>query len=191
LGFVVSLGSFLMHWGHIHAGNGHGHIGVEHFPDGHTHVGHVTPGHSHAGHIHSTVLSKFNFSTITAFLTWFGGAGYLLSKYTSLWTLLALAVAAATGIAGAAMVFWFLAKLVARDRTLNPADFDMIGVLGCITSTVQAGGTGELSFTQDGARKGAPARSEDGTPIPRGVEVVVTRYENGVAYVRRWEELAG
>jgi hypothetical protein len=35
------------------------------------------------------------------------------------------------------------------------------------------------------------ARSEDGTEIQRGAEVIVTRYENGIAYVRRWEELGG
>ena len=34
-------------------------------------------------------LSKFNFSTITAFLAWFGGTGYLLQRYTILWTLVA------------------------------------------------------------------------------------------------------
>jgi transcriptional regulator with XRE-family HTH domain len=40
------------------------------------------------------------------------------------------------------------------------------------------------------ARRAASARSEDGRPIDRGVEVVVTRYERGIAYVRPWEELS-
>ena len=35
------------------------------------------------------------------------------------------------------------------------------------------------------------ARAESGTAIPKGVEVVVTRYEKGIAYVRPWDELAG
>ena len=42
---------------------------------------------------------------------------------------------------------------------------------------------------RDGARKAAPARSEDFTEVPRGSEVIVTRHERGVAYVRRWEEV--
>ncbi len=36
-----------------------------------------------------------------------------------------------------------------------------------------------------------PARGEGGLEIPKGVEVVVTRYERGIAYVRPWEELSG
>jgi len=34
------------------------------------------------------------------------------------------------------------------------------------------------------------ARSEEGDEIRRGEEVVVTRFDQGVAYVRRWSELA-
>ena len=39
-------------------------------------------------------------------------------------------------------------------------------------------------------RRAASARSEDGRPIARGVEVVVTRFERGIAYVRAWEEIS-
>ena len=30
-------------------------------------------------------LSPFNFITLTAFLAWFGGTGYLLTRFSSLW----------------------------------------------------------------------------------------------------------
>ena len=154
--------------------------------------------HAHHGHLHfhqgdscgAGTLPKINFGTITAFLAWFGGSGYLLHKYTSFWTLVALAVAASIGLVGAAIVFWFAAKLMAHDRTLDPADFDMIGVLGRVSSTVRLGGVGEMVYTQDGTRRAAPIRAENQEPIDRGAEVVVTRYENGIAYVRRWEDLS-
>jgi hypothetical protein len=64
-------------------------------------------------------------------------------------------------------------------------------VLGHITSPVREGGTGEMIFLRDGARSSAAARSESGAPIARGTEVVVTRFERGIAYVRPWEEIAG
>jgi hypothetical protein len=48
-----------------------------------------------------------------------------------------------------------------------------------------------MVFSQEGVRKAAAIRSEDGRPIEKGVEVVVTRFEKGVAYVRRWDELSG
>ena len=132
-----------------------------------------------------------NFSTITAFLAWFGGTGYLLSRYTPIWIWLAFGLASVSGLAGASIVFWVLAKLMARDRTLDPADYDMIGVLGRVSSPVRVGGVGEMIFTQDGARRSAPISSEGGAAIARGTEVVVTRFERGIAYVRRWDELTG
>ena len=39
-------------------------------------------------------------------------------------------------------------------------------------------------------RRAASVRSEDGQPIAKGIEVVVTRYERGIAYVRTWEEMS-
>ena len=66
----------------------------------------------------------------------------------------------------------------------------MIGVLGHVSSTVRIGGVGEMVFTQDGTRRAAAIRAETNEPIARGAEVVVTRYENGIAYVRRWEDLS-
>jgi hypothetical protein len=47
-----------------------------------------------------------------------------------------------------------------------------------------------MIFEQVGVRKPCAARSETGDPLAKGEEVVVTRYERGVAYVRRWDELA-
>ena len=201
VGFLLSFVSFLAQSGHVHLPGGHAHGGGDlHVVHGHGHGGaHV--GHAHAGHAHASstqaeesgggLMAKLNFSTITAFLAWFGGTGYLLQRYTSLWTLVALALAAGMGIAGAAVVFWFLAKLVARDGTLDPADFDLVGMLGHVSSTVYKSGTGEMIFTQEGVRKCAPIRSEDGSAIEKGEEVVITRYERGIGYVRRWSDLAG
>jgi hypothetical protein len=76
-----------------------------------------------------------------------------------------------------------------HDRDLDPADYEMVGVLGRLSSTVRENGTGEMIFSQNGVRRAASARSEDGRPLAKGVEVVVTRYERGIAYVRAWEEL--
>jgi hypothetical protein len=67
----------------------------------------------------------------------------------------------------------------------------MIGVLGRTTMSIRPGGTGELVFTQGGTRHVAGARSEDGAAIPKGAEVIVTRYEKGIAYVRPFEDVLG
>jgi hypothetical protein len=90
------------------------------------------------------------------------------------------------------VVFWFLAKvLMADEAPLDPADYDMIGVLGRTTISIRPGGTGELVFTQGGTRHVAGARSETGAAIPKGTEVLVTRYEKGIAYVSPFEDALG
>jgi membrane protein implicated in regulation of membrane protease activity len=174
VGFLLSAISFLV--GGVHGG-------VFHF---HGHVPGFLKGVGRAGGRGGA--SPFNLATAAAFLAWFGGTGYLLERHSSLWVYLGLCVSIASGLAGAAVVFWFLAKLSAHDRPLDPLDYEMIGVLGRVTSPIRAQGTGEILFLRDGSRKAAPARSEDAGAIPRDTEVIVTRYEKGIAYVRRFEE---
>jgi hypothetical protein len=150
----------------------------------HVHV----PGHHgyHAGR----GSSKLNFGSIAAFITWFGGAGYLLTRFTGIGLLIVVVVALLAGTAGGAIILTFIAKVLAPgDIPLDPADYRMIGALGTVSSPVLSNGTGEMIFVQQGRRTGVPIRSETGRPIAAGKEVVVTRYENGIAYVREWEEL--
>jgi len=164
---------------HLHAGGMHAHAG------GGAHAAGPRGARSVRG------ASFFNFGTITAFLAWFGGTGLLLTRHSSLWALLALALSTASGLAGASIVFWFLFKvLLAHDKDLNPADYYMIGVLGRVSSTVREGGVGEMIFSQEGVRRAASIRSESGKPIARDTEVVVTEYKGGIAYVRPWEEMS-
>jgi hypothetical protein len=147
--------------------------------------------HGHAGG-HGASVSAWNFATLMAFLAWFGGMGYLLTGRGHLGQLLVLAFALVSGVAGAAIVFGLLTKVLARhERFLDAADFEMTGVLGRVTVPVRPGGTGEIVYSQAGTRRSAGARSESGAAIPRDCEVVVTRYEKGIAWVRPWEEMAG
>jgi membrane protein implicated in regulation of membrane protease activity len=137
-------------------------------------------------------LSWFNFGTMAAFLAWFGGTGFLLESYYHVPVVMTLGAAVLSGVGAAAVVFWFLARvLMANETALDAADYDMVGVLGKLSIPIREGGTGELIYSQQGTRRVAGARSEAGTAIAKGTEVVVTRYEKGIAYVRPWEEMAG
>ncbi len=157
-----------------------------HLPHLHFHHGIHIP-HAHGGGLHANDLPWFNFGTLSAFLAWFGGTGYLLEHYYGVWYLVALGVSALSGVGAAAVVFWFLARvLMAREVALDPADYDMVGVLGKLSIPIRQGGTGELIYSQEGTRHVTGARSEDGAAIPKGAEVMVTRYEKGIAYVRLW-----
>jgi membrane protein implicated in regulation of membrane protease activity len=176
VGFLLSVLSFFGGVLHLHT---------------HVHGGGHSAGHGVGRFGGKSGASPINFATFAAFLAWFGGTGYLMQRYSSVWIYVALVIAMLSGVAGAAAVFWFLLKLAERDKPLDPADYEMVGVLGKVTSPIRAGGTGELIYQRDGSRKAAPARSENGAAIPRETEVIVTRFEQGIAYVRTFEEMSG
>jgi membrane protein implicated in regulation of membrane protease activity len=178
VGFGLSALSFL--FGSFHAS----------LPHLHLHHG-MHLGHGHGGG-HDGAGAWFNLGTVAAFLAWFGGTGYLLLHYYSVLFGVALVISTFAGLGGAAIVFLFLARVLMRhEKELDSADFEMTGVLGRLTIPIRAGGTGELIYTQEGTRRVSGARSESGVPIAKGAEVVVTRYEKGIAYVRPWDELTG
>lgn len=172
IGLVLSFIAFFTGGMHLHVGHFHfgGHFGVK-------------------GHTGGGSLSPINGFTLMAFLCWFGGTGYLLHGANLFGVSLVLLFSAISGLVGAALVFWFLVGvLMPHERTLEPADTEMTGVIGRLSGAVPAHGVGEILYSQNGSRRSAPVRSDDGVAIERGAEVIVMRYTRGVAYVRRWDE---
>ena len=161
------------HGGHFHVG-GHSHLHVPHGGHGHT----------------SNSVSPFNAFSLTAFLCWFGAVGYLLRTHSGLFAPVVLLLASVSGLAGGALIFWFLASvLLPHERALTAEETEITGVVARVTGPLHRDATGEIIYTQLGARRSAPARSEDGATIERGSEVVVLRYERGIAYVRPWSDM--
>ncbi len=158
---------------------------------GRLHLGHI---HVHGSHVHARSgaahVSAFNGFTVAAFLCWFGGPGYLLDRFSSLVGPFVMLAAAFAGATGASLFYALIFKLLLpRERVLSPDDTRMEGTLARISDEVRApAGIGEILFSQAGTRRSAPARSEDGSRIARDTEVVVLRYERGVAYVRPLHE---
>jgi membrane protein implicated in regulation of membrane protease activity len=174
LGLAMSLLAAFGGLGRIHFG--HAHV--------HTHV----PGQAR----HPGSFSAINGFTLPAFLCWFGGAGYLMNNYSPLITPVVLMLAAMAGLVGAGILYVILFRvLLPREQVLTAEDTRMDGVVARVSDAIRAGGgTGEILFTQTGARRGAAARSESGEAIERGTEVVVLRYEKGIAYVSPLEEFS-
>ncbi|HEX4038976.1 MAG TPA: hypothetical protein VHX37_13030 [Acidobacteriaceae bacterium] len=185
LGLSLTILSALGAFTHLHVGHAHLHL----------HPGHsVSPAHlpGTQGPAARTGVSPVNGFTLAAFLCWFGGCGYLLARSHDFGMGIVLALATITGIAGGALLFWFLVRvLLPHEHELTAADTDIRGILGLVTGPIRKDGNGEIQFSQDGVRRFAPARSDAGVALPRGTEVVVMRYEQGIAYVRPWDELSG
>jgi len=174
VGFVLTVIAFATGVGHIHIGHfhfGHGHMATK--------TG-FTKGHG---------ISAFNGFTLVAFLCWFGGSGYLLHRYSPFIASVVLGFALLSGLAGASLIFWFLTRvLLPMEKTLEPSDTEMTGIVGKLSGGIPANGFGEILFSQNGSRRSMAVRSDDGSAIERGTEVIVMRYQRGVAYVRRWDE---
>ena len=194
-GLMLSVVTLLGGMGHF-GGHVHTHL---HLPHGHlaqaTHLTHGAAGIA-KGAARATArggsVPWWNAFSLMIFLCWFGAAGYLLTRYGSFVAGLVLVLAAICGMAGGAIVFLFLTKvLMPHDRELTADETDVVGAVGRVTSAIRAGGTGEMVYEQLGQIKSAPARAEDGEAIARQEEVFVVRYEKGIAYVRRWDEEVG
>jgi hypothetical protein len=196
VGFSFSVLSFVggLHRFHLHL-HVPKHLHVGGFGHGAVHGAGAAHGAGQAGHARTSSGAHFPFinpMTMAAFLTWFGGTGYLLVHLRHIWIFAGLVLATLAGAIAASIVFAFVAKfLMANDQDNDPMDYEMIGVLGRISVPVRVDGTGEIIYEQLGVRKPCAARSEHGEVLAKGQEVIVTRYERGVAYVRRWDELAG
>jgi hypothetical protein len=166
---------------------GHVPMGVGH---GLTHAGAgLRTGQGSGG---TTPLPWWNTFSVMIFICWFGAAGYLLTRYGSFVAGLVVVLAAVCGLAGGAIVFFFLTKvLLPHEHELTADETEVAGAVGRVSAAIRAGGIGEIIYEQLGSRCSAAARSEDGAAIAKDEEVCVVRYEKGVAYVRRWEDVLG
>jgi len=183
VGFSLSVLSFL-------AGAVHIHLPFKmHLPfhfGSHGHGGGIAKGGSSGGGAH---VSWFNASSAMAFLAWFGGVGYILATRSTLEAFIAVAIAISAGLLAAFVVFKFMVKLMnAESSHLKEEDYRYEGLVGTVTIPIRANGTGEIVFLQGGVRRSTGARSHDGQPLEKGAEVVTERYENGIAYVHRYDE---
>jgi membrane protein implicated in regulation of membrane protease activity len=187
VGLMLSVFSLLGGMGHLGTHIHMPHIGhAPHVAHG-VHAPHGTAGA--AGHSSASV-PWWNAFSLMIFLCWFGAAGYLLTRYGSYVALVVLVLSAICGLAGGALVFLFLTRvLLPHERELAADETEVVGAVGYISSAIRTGGTGEMVYEQLGARRSAPARAEDGEAIQKQEEVYVVRYEKGIAYVRRWEEV--
>lgn len=191
VGLFLSAFSLLGGMGHFG-----GHFHLPHLPHG-GHlpgVGHMPSGVPHAGHATaagrgSASVPWWNAFSLMIFLAWFGAAGYLMTRFGGFVAGVVLILAALCGVTGGAIVFFYLTRvLLAHEHELTADETAVIGAVGRVSAPIREGGIGEIVYEQLGARCSAPARSEDGTAIPKQEEVFVVRYEKGVAYVRRWED---
>lgn len=162
----------------------------------HAHFHFHLPIHVHFAHgfhvttDHGSGIGPINGMTILVFLTCFGAAGVLLTHYDNPAAVIVLGTSMIAALIITSVFYLAIMRtLAAQEHPLRSEDFDMTGVLGHLSIPIRVGGTGELVYEQAGTRRSCGARSESGVEVAKGTEVVVMRYENGIAYVRPWTDL--
>lgn len=180
--------------GGAHGGHGSpGHTGGSaHGPAGHAANGH--DGGLHVGGQHTVarpIAASFGWAlswlsplTIAAAAVWFGGIG-LIAEGSRLGLLIAIVAA----IVGAALIRGLFQAFVRAGTP--PLQLSGDGAIGTVNAAIRADAPGEVIYTLEGLHRSVPARSTDGTSIPRGTAVVITRREGGFAWVEPLDPLEG
>ncbi len=163
-------------------------IGSGHGDAGHGDTGSSDAGHGDTGQGHD--VNIFNVATLLAFLTWFGGSGYLIRNGAGLHVALSLVGGIAAGLVGGFLVFRLLAWIKGQETYLDARFEQLEGSMGRITSPIRDGGVGEIVYELNGVRQVSAAKAPLGIAIPRGANVLVLRRERGIAFVEPWNELA-
>src|SRR5262249_32594461 len=118
VGFAFSVLAFFlggMHWHlpfhfHVHGGGPVVHTGS-----------HAPVGHAGGHGSHHSAISFINPVTLAAFLAWFGGMGYLLTRYSGLAVAASLGFSVIAGLVVAGIVFLFVARvLTSEEQHLDP-----------------------------------------------------------------------
>lgn len=194
-GIVFTIASLLLGFADVglhdlglHGAGGHD-LGAHGHGASHGHPG----SNGHQGADHESPFAYLNISTILAFITWFGGVGYLVRNGAGWIAPVSLLVGVLGGLAGAFAIGYVVVNVLMKDeRVLDPREYEVVGSLAHVTSTIRPGGYGEIVYEKGGTRQVSAARAkEPALAIARGTEVIVLQVERGVAYVEPWDNLIG
>jgi membrane protein implicated in regulation of membrane protease activity len=147
------------------------------------HLGvHHDPGHD-GGLLHASL------GALLVFLTWLGGVGFLLRRAAEWPLIAALPVAALLGVGVGVVVQRAVEKLSnPAGSVLEPERYRLPGTIGRASSSIRAGGTGEVVYEQGGVRHAVAARTSGDRVLPPGTEVIVLSVDGGVAAVEAFDE---
>lgn len=147
------------------------------------------------GHFIHGVLGALSFDAhvfqpvvVVGGITVFGGAGVLLTQYTSLSVSITLLLSLFLAILLSIPVYFFYVKPMQHSE--NSTGFsmqDLIGKLGEVTVPIPATGYGEVLIKMATGTTNQIAVSFDGERVASGVRVVVVDVQEHVVRVSRYE----
>jgi membrane-bound ClpP family serine protease len=122
-------------------------------------------------------------------ITAFGGAGILLTRYSSLSVMSSLILSLLIGIAAAMLVFFaYIKPMRNSDVSIAFSMKELAGKIGEITIPIPANGFGEVMIRFASGSTIQTASSFEQLPIAAGARVVVIDVVDGVLRVSEWDE---
>ena len=128
--------------------------------------------------------SPFSLRTVAMFAVGFG-AGGLIGKGVGMSDPLSLVPASGAGLVTGGLMWAFLRFLYGEQGSTSIQAPDYVGLVGRVIIGIPEGRPGQVALVVKGQRVNAPARSEDGSPIPSQAQVEVLGLEGGMVVVRR------
>lgn len=142
----------------------------------------------HPGDLGSHDVSILSLSpiSIAAFVTSFGGIGIIATQgfgasgpISVLWAIFGSILVAVVSH----LLFFYL--FVAPQASSAVRSSDLIGLTAEVTAPIPGGSVGEIAYVAMGERHTATARSQDGSPIPRGALVTIEGLAGTAISVKR------
>jgi membrane-bound ClpP family serine protease len=119
-----------------------------------------------------------------------GGAGVLLTKYSSLNDIYVLLISILIGIGAYLLIYYFLVIPMSNaESSTSISIHDLEGKVGEVITTIPAQGMGEVFISSTSGSRNETAKSFDQTIIKQGQQVVVVKAEDQILYVSELDEL--
>lgn len=127
-----------------------------------------------------------NLPAVAAFMVSFGAVGYLFVRSSSFSTASILLFAAIGGGLGWFGMSMLMAKWALRPSEPNAHDAaeEIQGQPAVVVTAISTGSPGSIRYGHPGQL--APAKSVDSSTLAPGTEVVIDRFDEGVAIVEDW-----
>jgi hypothetical protein len=134
---------------------------------------------------------RFSTPVLSAFAITFGASGYLLTRPGRMGEAAGTIVALLSGIVAGAFAVRLVRRAAAFVPEHDPDDprYVLQGHLATVTAPIGRNGDGEITYVVEGKRHTVRARGLDGTTADPGLEVVIERIEDDIAYVEPWVEV--
>lgn len=134
-------------------------------------------------------LDFFKPVVLAGSITTFGGAGIMLTRYSSLSAMSGLILSLLIGIAAAMLVFFaYIKPMRNSDVSIAFSMKELSGKIGEITIPVPEKGFGEVMIRFASGSTIQTASSFEHLPIAAGARVVVVDVVDGVLRVSEWDE---